>query len=320
MICHPTSLVWPSAVQAGRLSANYGATVDANKIARVPVRSSKALTVMDDARSNRAAGSNPRKAGTRSSPARSGQQFIPPPLCPAICPRVVLTKLMVPRRMNTLTRYASNVSLINNHVLRRLMVPTASRAGGTRCLRTRCGGTCRLRQARYTCGNAATNRQSDLWLHVTINGSQSCEPPNTFTGGLPQGASGYRRSPAQFGRRGDWARTVVHCLPPRWRQDGKRGHGNDVTQSAPARSHSRRPPTVRQTKTRGNETVSGLRAGDIKKDGVMPGTTRKPPSSVLAKDTRRLKATSLGVSSGYHPGNRHMAFTTPCVNRHQNEE
>lgn len=57
-----------------------------------------------------------------------------------------------------------------------------------------------------------------------------------------------------------------------------------------------------------------------KKDGVMPGTTRKPPSSVLAKDTRRLKATNLGVSSGYHPGNRHMTFTTPCVNRHQNEE
>ena len=105
---------------------------------------------------------------------------------------------MVPRRMNTLTRYTSNVSLINNHVLWRLMVPTASRAGGTRCLRTRCGGTCRLRQARYTCGDAATNRQSDLWLHVTINGSQSCEPPNTSSGGLPQGASGYRRSPAQF--------------------------------------------------------------------------------------------------------------------------
>ena len=52
----------------------------------------------------------------------------------------------------------------------------------------------------------------------------------------------------------------------------------------------------------------------------MPGTTRKPPSSVLAKDTRTLKATNLGVSSGYHPGNRHMAFTAPCVNRHRNEE
>jgi len=52
----------------------------------------------------------------------------------------------------------------------------------------------------------------------------------------------------------------------------------------------------------------------------MPGTTRKPPSSVLTKDTRRLTATNLGVSSGYHPGNRHMAFAAPCVNRHQNEE
>ncbi len=52
----------------------------------------------------------------------------------------------------------------------------------------------------------------------------------------------------------------------------------------------------------------------------MPGTTREPPSSVLAKDTRRLKATNLGVSSGYHPGHRHMAFTAPCVNRHRNEE
>ena len=162
-------------MQGGRLSANYGATVDANKIARVPVRSSKALTVMDDARSNRAAGSNPRKAGTRSSPARSGQQFIPPPLCPAICPRVVLTKLTVPRRMNTLTRYTSNVLLINNYILWRLMIPTASRAGGTRCLRTRCGGTYRNRQAHTTCGDAATNRQSELSQHNTDEASrESC--------------------------------------------------------------------------------------------------------------------------------------------------
>ncbi|MBB5701500.1 hypothetical protein FHS76_001351 [Ochrobactrum daejeonense] len=137
---------------------------------------------------------------------------------------------MVPRRMNTLTRYTSNVSLINDHVLWRLMVPTASRAGGTRCLRTRCGGTCRLRQARYTCGDAATNRQSDLWLHITINGSQSCEPPNTSSGGSSQASRGYRRSPAQFGRRGDWARTVVHCLPSR-----------AARREARKRPHSRRP-------------------------------------------------------------------------------
>ncbi len=109
-----------------------------------------------------------RKAGTRSSPARSGQQFIPPPLCPAICPRVVLIKLTVPRRTHMITRLASNVSLIDNHILWRSMVPTASRAGGTRCLRTRCGGTCRQRQAHCTCGDAETNRQSELQLGITI--------------------------------------------------------------------------------------------------------------------------------------------------------
>ncbi len=67
-----------------------------------------------------------------------------------------------------ITRLASNVSLIDNHVLWRSMVPTASRAGGTRCLRTRCGGTCRIRQAHCTCGDAETNQQSELQLGIII--------------------------------------------------------------------------------------------------------------------------------------------------------
>src|SRR5690606_21036377 len=47
-----------------------------------------------------------------------------------------------------------------------------------------------------------------------------------------------------------------------------------------------------------------------KKDGVLPGTTRKPPSSVLAKDTRRPKPPTLAFLPGTTPATG--LWPSPC--------